>query len=256
VFLQIMGMPISEVDMFLKWKDAIIRPPVDFADPTVAQNVRSAAAAEIYAYFGAEIEDRYREPRNDLLTEFTTGEVEGEKLSRDAILDICFLFLIAGLDTVTATLDCFIARLAAHPGERAQITAGADAAAAAVEELLRWETPVMAIPRMATADVTIHGETISEGDIVMMMIGAANTDERDWSAADTVDFARGRNPHFAFGAGPHRCLGSHLARSELRVALEEFHRAIPDYELAPGAELAFTPGIRQVDALPLVFPTA
>jgi cytochrome P450 len=255
VFLQVMGMPLGDVDLFLRWKDAIIRPPADLSDPTVAQKARAAAATEIYAYFDAMITEREKDPRDDLLTEFTTEEVDGEKLTREAILDTCFLFLLAGLDTVTATLDCFIARLADRPEERAHIASGPDAASAAVEELLRWETPVMAIPRLVTSDVTLHDQLLSAGDVVIMMIGAANTDERQWATADSVDFARGRNPHFAFGAGPHRCLGSHLARSELRIALEEFHRAVPDYAIAPGTTLAFTTGIRQVDTLPLVFPS-
>jgi cytochrome P450 len=92
--------------------------------------------------------------------------------------------------------------------------------------------------------------------MVTVCIGAANTDDREFDAAQSVRFDRETNRHVAFGAGPHRCLGSHLARLELRVALEELHRRIPDYRVADGAELTYSPGIRQADHLPLVFTPA
>jgi cytochrome P450 len=123
----------------------------------------------------------------------------------------------------------------------------------AVEELLRWETPVMLIPRLATREVTIGDTTIPAGTLVNLLVGAADIDGAEFKDALSVDFGRERNRHLAFGAGPHRCLGSHLARMELRVALEEWHRRIPEYAIAPGATPRVSPGIREVMHLPLVW---
>ena len=123
----------------------------------------------------------------------------------------------------------------------------------AVEELLRHETPVMGVPRLVKEEVTIHGVEFHPGDHVMLMLGAAGGDPDEFPDAHIVDFERTPNRHLAFGGGSHRCLGSHLARVELRVALEEFHRRIPDYEIEPGATLTYSTGIREVNPLPLVF---
>ena len=123
----------------------------------------------------------------------------------------------------------------------------------AVEELLRHETPVMMVPRVMAQDYEMRGVQLRAGDGVTLVIGAADADEEEFEHADQVILDRERNRHLAFGGGPHRCLGSHLARLELRVALEEFHRRIPDYELAPGTELEFSPGIRQAEGIPLLF---
>jgi cytochrome P450 len=123
----------------------------------------------------------------------------------------------------------------------------------AVEEMLRWESPVAGVPRMALIDTELSGETIKAGEHVFVMIGSGNTDEAEFPDADVVDFDRDPNKHVAFGGGVHRCLGSHLARLELRVALREFHTRIPSYRLADGAQLSYTPGIRSVAHLPLVW---
>ncbi|BDB42646.1 hypothetical protein IWGMT90018_30920 [Mycobacterium kiyosense] len=176
-----------------------------------------------------------------------------EKLSREELLDICFLFLIAGLDTVTDSLDCFFVYLARHPEHRHQLVEQPDILPHAVEELLRWETPVPGVVRIAMQDVEVGGCPISKGERVSPLLGAANTDPAEFPDPELVDFARSPNRHRAFGGGPHRCLGSHLARMELRVALREFHRRIPDYEIPPGTELKNTAALRSVEALPLTF---
>ena len=164
-----------------------------------------------------------------------------------------YLFLIAGLDTVTDSLDCFFALLAQEPEHRRLLVDDESVIPSAVEELLRWESPVPAVPRRTVQDVEIAGCPIKAGEQVMLLIGSANTDHDAHPGLDSLDLTRSPNPHLAFGGGVHRCLGSHLARLELRVALREFHRIIPDYELAPGTELEYTPGLRSLHTLPLVF---
>ena len=125
----------------------------------------------------------------------------------------------------------------------------------AVEELLRWETPVPGVPRQATRDTELAGCPVKAGDMVSVSLGAANLDSTEFDNAFDVVLDREPNHHIAFGGGVHRCLGSHLARRELRVTLREWHLRIPDYELAPGAELRYSTGLRQVESLPLIWKT-
>ena len=183
-----------------------------------------------------------------------TAEVDGEKLTRDEILDICFLFLIAGLDTVTDTLTCSFAFLARHPEHRRRIVEDPSAIPAAIEELLRWETPVPNVFRIAKTDTELGGCPVKAGSFVMVSLGAANLDTGDMVDAFEVRFDRTENRHLAFGGGVHRCLGSHLARRELRIAMQEWHRRIPDYELPPGLELEYPVGLRSVENLELRWP--
>jgi cytochrome P450 len=255
VFLALLGLPQDDLPLFLRIKDDIIRPP-GLAGPE-ADVVRNRTAQEIYAYFEPVIEARRKEPRDDLITRFVDAEVDGHKLTNEDIQDICFLFLIAGLDTVTATLTCSVAYLAQHPEHRAELVADPSVIPGAIEELLRWETPVPGVARVLAHDTEIGGEQLQAGTRVTVLIGSANTDEAEFPDPETVDFHRESNRHLSFGGGIHRCLGSHLARLELRVALEELHRRIPDYALRPDTELVYADGLRTVEYLPLVFtPTA
>ena len=251
-FLSLMGLPQEDLGLFLEIKDNIIRPQ-EKCDISEAQNVRVAAGKQIYAYFEKTLDAREKEPADDLLGYFLTAEIEGEKLTRNEILDICFLFLLGGLDTVTATIGCNLAYLAANPAQRQRIVEDPSLIPSAVEELLRWETPVSGVPRLVTQDITIAGVEIAKGELVTLLLGSADTDESAFTDPDDVDFDRERNVHLAFGAGPHRCLGSHLARMELRVAMEEWHRRIPVYRIKEGETPRYSPGIREVRYLPLVW---
>ena len=251
VFLALLGLPLDDLDLFLRFKNAIIRPVGE--TPEAAKAVQRAAGQEIYAYFQKVVDARRVEPRDDLISGFIAAEVDGHRLTDNDILDICYLFLLAGLDTVTASLTCAVAYLAGHPDRRDAIAADLALVPAAVEELLRWESIVPAVPRVAMNDIEISGETVRAGESVMCMIGAANIDPGEFPDADVVDLERPGNRHLAFGGGVHRCLGSHLARLEMRVALEELHRRLPDYAIKAGETPRYTMGIRAVEYLPLVF---
>jgi cytochrome P450 len=252
-FLSLFGLPLSDLPTFLEIKDGIIRPQKFTNDMSRAEEIRVTTSQRMYAYFEDEIARRRKHPKQDLLGELLVAEIDGKKLELNEILDICYLMLIAGLDTVTATLGCNIAYLAANPDQRRRLVENPALIPAAVEELLRWETPVTAVPRKATRDVTIAGFEIKRGEIVTFLIGSANTDGAHFKDAQSVDFDRERNIHMAFGAGPHRCLGSHLARMELQVAMEEWHKRIPDYAIKAGEMPIYSPGIREVQYLPLVW---
>ncbi|HSZ35768.1 MAG TPA: cytochrome P450 [Acidimicrobiales bacterium] len=259
VFLTLLGLPLDELDRFLTMKDGIIRPDHVTGKgygSQAAQEYQQQIADSVYDYFNEVLDLREEERRDDLLSMFLDAELEGDRLSRNDILDICFLFLIAGLDTVTATLDCMYAFLAQHPEHRRQLVKDPTLIPNAIEEMLRWETPVMGIARVAVQDTEVGGCPVHAGDQIMVMIGSANTDETEYPDGDVVRWDRDVNPHIAFGGGIHRCLGSHLARMELRVALREWHKRIPDYEIEPGHTLDYTPGIRSIDVFPMRFTAA
>jgi cytochrome P450 len=260
VFLGLMGLPEDEMRMFLRMRDGILHPQkwdeTALGDDDARTAVMKAAGQEIYEYFGNLIDERRKAPATDIITRFLDAEIDGEKLSKEEILDICFLFLIAGLDTVSDTLTCSYAFLATHPEHRQMIVDDPSIIPVAVEELLRWESPVpTGVPRIAQCPVDLPtGAHVETGTAVMVNYGAANMDPSAYEDPLDVRFDRDNNPHIAFGGGVHRCLGSHLARRELRVTLREWHRRIPEYRLKPGHEvLEYPPGLRHVKDLTLTW---
>ncbi len=251
VFLQLLGLPLSRTAEFIKLKDGIVRPPARTPDERV--EMVNATGAKIYEVLEEVVCQREAEPQDDLISTFLDSEVDGHRLTHNDVIDICYLFFLAGLDTVTASLDCMLAYLAQHPEQRRQLAADPSLIPHAIEEMLRWESPVQGVIRITTQATELAGCPIGAHQSVSVMIGSANTDERVWERPDEVDFERAINKHIAFGGGAHRCLGSHLARMELRVALEEWHAAIPEYSLAPDIELRYSQGLRSVDNLELVW---
>jgi cytochrome P450 len=250
VFLRLLGLPLEDLDLFLRIKEGIVR---GNGEPTLAaqSEARNAAGRLCYEYFDRAL-DRIRAERIEgLLLDLMEAEIDGERLSRDEIMDVCYLFIIAGLDTITDSLCCFFTFLAAHPEHRKMIVEDPALIPGAVEELLRWESPVSAVARVAVTDTEIGGCPVRAGENILVLVGAANTDPGGIPDAGVVDFRRETNRHFAFGSGIHRCLGSHLARLELRVALREWHRRIPHYRVPEGTQLVWTPMLRAVLELPL-----
>jgi len=251
IFLALMGLPQADLPMFLRWRDDTIRPDTD--DLQEAAAIRARAGHALTEYFEKSLAERRPDPDDSLLYRVAVGEVDGRPLTREERLGICHLLLLGGLDTVTATLDCMVLHLAREPQRRDALAADLELVSPAVEELLRFETPVTMIIRIVKQDCEIGGVQLSAGDHAMLLIGAGNADPDEFDDPEAPDFAREANRHLAFGGGAHRCLGSHLARLELRVALEELHRRIPDYRLADGAEVNLSPAIRQAASLPLVW---
>jgi cytochrome P450 len=251
VFLRLLGLPLEDLHLFLKFKDNIIRP--ETKDQNEYERIQAETGQQIYAYFDKVLDEREQQPRDDMLSGFLEADVDGNRLTRNDILDICYLFLLAGLDTVTASVGCMVSYLAQHPEQRDRLVDDPSKIPGAVEELLRWETPVPGVPRVVAEDVELCGERLEAGERVTVLLGSANIDQQGFPQPGSVDFERPANRHLAFGGGVHRCLGSHLARLELRVALEQLHERIPDYSIKPGEEPQYSMGIRAVEHLPLVF---
>jgi cytochrome P450 len=257
MFLTLFGLPMEELPRFLRMKDGVIRPDQVVGHEyghSETETYQQETADSIYAYFEEVLDDRATsEARaDDVLSQLLMAQAEDDRLTRDEIVDVCFLLLIAGLDTVAASLDCLFGFLAQSSTARQRLVSNPDSIPATVEEMLRWETPVMGVARVATRDTDIDGFAVNEGEQVMALLGAANIDDAEFPNAGQLEWDREVNRHLAFGGGIHRCLGSHLARLELRVALREWHRRIPDYCVKPGAELTFTPGIRTLERFPML----
>jgi cytochrome P450 len=255
VFLTLFGLPLEDRDRLIAWKEALINFGLPGAEPPSQRAAR--LGAELYEYLVGHIAKRRRSGGTDDLLGLLLADTSDDRLSDDELLGLSFLFVLAGLETVTSALSTAFAALAAHPALRRQLVADPAVIPAAVEELVRYDGPVVFVPRIATQDVDVAGQTIPAGSYVMIMIGAAGRDPAEHPDPDTIDFQR-QELSFAFGGGPHRCLGSHLARMEMRVALEEWHRRIPDYALAPGAapRITWPAGVVGFDSLPLVFQPA
>jgi cytochrome P450 len=258
VFLGLMGLPEEELPVFLEMRDGIEHPErLDAgaaADRDVRLRVINEAGQKVYHYFGDLIEDRREKPTGDIISHFLAAEVGGAGLSDEEILDICYMLLIGGLDTVTDTLTCAYAFLAKHPAHRQLLVDDPAIIPAAVEELLRWESPAhVGAPRITTCPIDLpSGAHIQAGRAVVPHWGGANVDPSTYDDPLVVRFDRARNPHFGFGSGIHKCLGQHLARRELRVTLREWHRRIPTYGIKPGHEqLEYPPGLRHVKNLML-----
>ncbi|TDO18315.1 cytochrome P450 [Mycobacterium sp. BK086] len=255
VFLGLMGLPWEELDTLVAMRDGLLHPGTDESTLDEKLEIQRRTAQDVYAYFDSVLDQRTAVPCDDLLTELTQARLDGGPVSRDDLLSICFVLLTAGLDTVTDTLTCFWAYLAQHAEQQRQLSDQPDVIPRAVEELLRWETPVPWAVRWAREERTLGEHTVSAGHHLLVNLGAANVDPADFSDPLTVDFDRRGNRHLAFGAGPHRCLGSHLARRELRIALREWHRRIPEYTLSPGYEVRYRPPLRFVPDLQLCWPS-
>ena len=147
------------------------------------------------------IAERRRDPRDDLLTHLVNAQIEGQPLTEEELLGICQLMVVAGLDTVTDSLTCFYAWLAGQPEQRRRIVEDPAIIPAAIEELLRFESPVPFVPRIVTEDLELSGCPLKAGNQVVCLLGSANTDERVHERADVVDFDREVNRHFGFGGG-------------------------------------------------------
>jgi cytochrome P450 len=197
------------------------------------------------------ISERRRAPADDIISVLLGSEVDGRLMNDEEVLDTCFLLFMAGLDTVTASLGFMFKFLAENPEHRRQLVEDPSIAPAAVEELVRVHA-VVNPTRTVIQDTELCGVRLRKGQRILLSTALATRDPDAYGDALTVRFDRKPNNHIAFGAGPHRCLGSHLARKELQIALVEWHRRIPDYRVAAAPTIkAHAGGVLGIDVLPL-----
>lgn len=233
VFLALMGWNLDDAPQFNEWTDTMV-----LGKPGASEEennaVREQAGMEVYAYFAEMIDERTENPSDDedITQILMNSTFEGRELTQFEILNILLLFMIGGLHTVQGQLAHTVIFMAEHPEVRKQLVEDLELVPTAVEEMLRYESAICPA-RVVTEDTVVGDVKLSAGDRILIPFAAANRDPAKFDDPDEVDLTREPNPHLAFGAGNHRCVGSHLARLELRVAFEEIHRRMPDYRLDP-----------------------
>lgn len=247
VIATMLGVPVDMADEFTGWVRGVLE--VGLTDP----KVRLESRLKILNFFRGQLDDRKKNPReNDLITELLNS---GDKypVTDQYVLGVCNLMLVAGIDTTWSAIGSSLWHLAQHPEHRRQLRDNPDLWPTAIEELLRAYSPVT-MARVATEDVELQGCPIKAGEKVLLNFPAANRDPEVFERPDEVDFDRPENRHVAFGAGIHRCAGANLARMELRVAIEEWLRRIPEFRLEPGTEVTWAGGqVRGPRTCPVVF---
>jgi hypothetical protein len=233
---EILGVPIEDRDRFRAWSDTIISsPPVDLfgrpPDPAY-QAERARVRAEMFDYFMALVEARRSDPREDLLSGLAHAELEGDRLTQQEMLDMLLLLLVAGNETTTSLIGNAAVQLLAHPAALAELRADPSLLPGAIEEVLRFDSPVQMDPRRATRAIDVQGVRIEPEQTVLCLLGSANRDEKVFERAERFDIHRSPNRHISFGFGAHYCLGANLARLEARIALEALLRRTRRFALA------------------------
>ncbi len=233
VIAELLGVPAADRMRFKEWSNAIAATTnIVQTEAMVATSRR--AVQELVDYLGGFIRDRQRQPREDLISVLVTAEESGTRLSPEEILAFAILLLVAGNETTTNLIGNGLAALLEHPEALASLRATPDAVPAAVEELLRYDSPVQGLARFTTREVDLGGQRIAQGDVVLCMIGSANRDPRQFEEPEALRLDRDPNRHLSFGQGIHFCLGAPLARLEADVAFRALLARWPSIALAEG----------------------
>lgn len=249
IFLRMFGLPVEMSDTLIEWARTMAHVPA-VEDPDGSR--KAAAFQAIGDFLRRAIAEAKATPRDDMLSYLTQCAIDGERLSDEDLWNMSFLLYSAGLDTVAGAIGYFFLYLSEHPHDRQRIIDDKGIIPSAVEELLRYFSTV-APGRLVVDDVTIDGCPMHPDQMVFLPLSCANRDPREFADADRVILERTPNRHIAFGAGPHRCIGSHLARRELQIALELWHERIPHYRLADDADLTESvTGLASLKSLELI----
>lgn len=231
VIAELLGVPKERRQDFRRWTDARIE-AADASDEERAAFLR-AQQAEMWQFFAEQIERRRVEPGEDLTSLLIAAEVDGERLTEANVMMFLHTLLLAGNETTRNLISGAVVALEKYPDQRTLLIDRPDLLPSAVEELLRWLSPVISFGRTATQDTSLGGQLIEAGDFVLMLYAAGNRDETVWDRADELDVTRPVDPqHVAFGFGPHVCLGAHLARLEARITLGRLLQRFPGYRMA------------------------
>jgi cytochrome P450 len=251
VFLGLMGLPQEQAEEFLGLVQTMLD-ETDATDPGAVRRIQ--ARQETNDFFAGVIADRRAVPKEDYVSYLVHSEVDGAPIEMETLQSMCLLLFEAGQHTVASTLGSAFYYLASHPEHRRDLVEHPEIVPSAVEEILRY-FPIDTSIRYVAEETELAGCPMKPGDRVVLPLTAANRDESQFPDADAFDLRRDPNRHIGFGVGPHRCAGSHLARVELAIALEEWHRRIPEYEVEPGFEPRYIIGttVFRLDALPLVW---
>jgi cytochrome P450 len=237
VIAEMLGVPAEDHPRFKRWADAILAMSYTISgrgseEARAATEYFLAVTAEMSTYLTGLLDRRQAAPRDDLLTRLALAEVDGERLTREQILGFFQLLLLAGSETTTNLINNAVLCFVDNPDQLARLRAAPDLLPSAIEEVLRYRSPLQWMYRATRRDVEVHGQVIPAGKLVLAMIGSANRDPRQFRDAGHFDVGRDPNPHIAFGHGIHSCLGAPLARLEARIALADFLGRVDGIDLA------------------------
>jgi cytochrome P450 len=225
IFLRMFGLPVSDARQLVDWNHGLA------SAKTLEQ--RQDSAKVIVKYLRDAIALRESEPADDLMSHVLAARIGDRPLTADEKLGMCFLLYVGGLDTVTNQLGFMFKHLAEHPEDQQKLRDDPDLISNAIEEFIRCYG-VVNTARVVTRDTDFHGVKMKSGDLLFLLAAFSGRDEEKFEDAATADFKRKTQSHISFAAGPHRCAGSHLARRELRIALEEWLARIPTFRVADG----------------------
>ncbi|CQD13308.1 cytochrome P450 superfamily protein [Mycobacterium europaeum] len=242
---ELIGAPADDWEQFRAWSDAA----TGTADPEIELDP-VVAMGQLYEYFQKLIAARRVDARDDLLSVLAGAEIDGVRLTDEDLLNFAYLLLVAGNETTRNLIALGTLALIAHPDQCRLLADDPALIPGAVEEMLRWTSPVVHMARTATTDVEIRGQRIAEGDVVVMLYGSANRDEEIFGP-DSEEFkvTRHPNPHIAFGCGEHSCVGAQLARLEACVMFDELLRRFPRLELVGAVDrmrATMVPGVKRM----------
>jgi cytochrome P450 len=247
VISKLLGLPEEDLPWFRQRAIELISYVVDYKRAF-------EASAALKDYFLAQMEQRKSRPTDDIIGDLVTAEIDGEKLSDEAIYSFMRLLLPAGLETTYRASGNLLFLLLTHPEQFAAVQADHGLIGAAIEEGLRYETPLTTVQRTATRDVELADVQIPAGSVVNVCVGSANRDEHRWERSEEFDIFRKWIPHITFAAGEHTCMGLHLARMEMRVALECLFERLTDITLVTDSDPhIFGQPFRSPRALPVTF---
>jgi cytochrome P450 len=226
VIARILGLPERDSAQFQRWSLELISMIVNWE--------RGIAATDaLRGYFAERVAERRQQPRDDLISELVETEVDGQRLTDNDIFAFLIMLLPAGIETTYRSLGNLLFALLTHPDQLDEVARNPELRGAAIEEGLRWETPLVLIPRQCIRDTQLAGIDIPAGRGLNVFLGSANRDEHHYAEPDRFDIHRTPAPHLSFGSGPHMCLGMHLARMESRVALDAILQRLHDIRLDP-----------------------
>jgi cytochrome P450 len=254
-FLRLVGAPVGDMDFFLEFKEGVVHPQGETVEEIDAN--MGAAGAKLLEYFVGFLAEKRKnaEDQHDVIANLIKSEIDGQPLGELDLLNILFLLMFAGLDTVTSSMSCIFAWLGQHPDERKRLADDPTLIPAAVEELLRYESPVPSGMRYPTADIDLgDGLVVAAGTDINAFWASANVDPTFFDDPLSVRLDRGRRDHMVFASGTHRCLGSHLARLELRLSVEEMLKRIPDYTVDTATLSYDNCAVRAAENLRISFP--
>ncbi|MFN3339883.1 MAG: cytochrome P450 [Dietzia sp.] len=259
VLAQLFDLPAADRARFGPWVSALTTLQEEGFRPAGLEGGAVAAVAEMFGYFGELIAERRANPGEDLVSALAEAQIDGERLTDWDILGFCFVIVAGGNDTTGNLISHTVALLDAHPRQRELLVADPGLIPGALSECLRFESSVQALARTTTREVVVGGTAIPAGEKVMMLYASANRDEREFGpTAEELDITREITGHLSFSRGPHFCIGSHFARLQARIAVEELYAAHPavgvDQAAAVRALSPFTRGFHSLPATGFAAP--